>query len=101
MRRKRRQETVAINADDKMKYDLTAFEVKPGQKVIVNFKNVGTTPKFSMGHNFVLLDHSVNAGNVQTFLDKASTRRRTITFRRMRRKCWRTRNCWVPVKARR
>ncbi len=65
--------TVAINADDKMKYDLTAFEVKPGQKVIVNFKNVGTTPKFSMGHNFVLLDHSVNTGNVQTFLDKAST----------------------------
>ena len=65
--------TVAINADDKMKYDLTAFEVKPGQKVIVTFKNVGTTPKFSMGHNFVLLDRSVNAGNVQTFLDKAST----------------------------
>jgi azurin len=65
--------TVAVNANDKMKYDLTAFEVTPGQKVIVNFKNVGTTPKFSMGHNFVLLDHSVNAGNVQAFLDKAST----------------------------
>lgn len=64
---------VAINADDKMKFDLTAFEVKPGQKVTVTFKNVGTTPKFSMGHNFVLLDHSVNLGNVQTFLDKAST----------------------------
>ena len=55
-----------------MKYDLTAFEVKPGQKVIVTFKNVGTTPKFSMGHNFVLLDKTVNPGNVQTFLDKAS-----------------------------
>jgi azurin len=65
--------TVAVNANDKMKYDLTAFEVTPGQKVIVNFKNVGTTPKFSMGHNFVLLDHSVNTGNVQAFLDKAST----------------------------
>ena len=64
--------TVSVNADDKMKYDLTAFEVAPGQKVIVTFKNAGTTPKFSMGHNFVLLDHSVNAGNVQTFLDKAS-----------------------------
>ena len=64
--------TVAINADDKMKFDLTAFDVAPGQKVIVTFKNVGTTPKFSMGHNFVLLDRSVNTGNVQTFLDKAS-----------------------------
>lgn len=65
--------TVAVNADDKMKFDLTAFEVAPGQKVIVTFKNVGTTPKFSMGHNFVLLDRAVNVGNVQTFLDKAST----------------------------
>jgi len=65
--------TVAVNADDKMKFDLTAFEVARGQKVTVTFKNVGTTPKFSMGHNFVLLDRTVNAGNVQTFLDKAST----------------------------
>jgi len=64
--------TVEVNADDKMKFDLTAFEVKPGQKVVVTFKNVGTTPKFSMGHNFVLLDRTVNTGNVQTFLDKAS-----------------------------
>jgi len=56
-----------------MKFDLTAFEVKPGQKVSVTLKNVGTTPKFSMGHNFLLLDRTVNTGNVQTFLDKAST----------------------------
>jgi azurin len=65
--------TVEIQADDKMRFDVTAFEVKPGQKVSVTIKNVGTTPKFSMGHNFVLLDRVVNAGNVQTFLDKAST----------------------------
>ena len=65
--------TVQINADDKMKFDVTAFEVKPGQKVSVTLKNVGTTPKFSMGHNFIMLDRSVNTGNVQAFLDKAST----------------------------
>lgn len=65
--------TVEIQADDKMRFDVTAFEVKPGQKVSVTFKNVGTTPKFSMGHNFVMLDRTVNAGNVTTFLDKAST----------------------------
>ena len=64
--------TVQVQADDKMRYDLTAFEVKPGQKVEVTFKNIGTTPKFSMGHNFVVLDRSINTGNVQTFLDKAS-----------------------------
>ena len=64
---------VTVQADDKMRYDLTAFDVKPGQKVVVTFKNIGTTPKFSMGHNFVMLDRTVNTGNVQTFLDKAST----------------------------
>ena len=63
---------VTVQADDKMKYDNTAFEVERGQKVAVTFKNIGTTPKFSMGHNFVLLDHTINAGNINTFLDKAS-----------------------------
>ena len=64
---------VTIQADDKMRYDLTAFEVSPGQKVSVTIKNVGTTPKFSMGHNFVMLDRTINTGNVQSaFLDKAS-----------------------------
>ena len=64
---------VTIQADDKMRFDVTAFEVKPGQKVAVTIKNVGTTPKFSMGHNFVLLDRTVTAANVQSaFLDKAS-----------------------------
>lgn len=65
---------VTIQADDKMRYDVTAFDVSPGQKVSVTFKNVGTTPKFSMGHNFVLLDRTINTGNVQSaFLDKVST----------------------------
>src|SRR3954453_24198934 len=64
---------VQIQADDKMKFDNTAFEAKPGQKIVVSFKNIGTTPKFSMGHNFVLLDRTINTGNVTTFLDKAST----------------------------
>jgi azurin len=64
---------VTIQADDKMRFDLTAFDVKPGQKVAVTIKNIGTTPKFSMGHNFVLLDRTITAANVQaSFLDKAS-----------------------------
>jgi azurin len=65
---------VTVQADDKMRYDFTAFEVSPGQKVAVTFKNIGTTPKYSMGHNFVLLDRTINTGNIQSaFLDKAST----------------------------
>lgn len=65
--------TVTIEANDKMKYDVTAIEAKPGQQIVVTLKNVGTTPKFSMGHNFVLLDRIVNEQNVMRFLDAAST----------------------------
>ena len=65
---------VTIQADDKMRYDVTAFDASPGQKISVTIKNIGTTPKFSMGHNFVLLDRIINTGNIQSaFLDKAST----------------------------
>ena len=56
-----------------MRFDVTAFEVKRAEKVSVTLKNVGTTPKFSMGHNFILLDRVVNTGNVTRFLDEAST----------------------------
>ena len=64
--------TVTIEANDKMKYDVTAIEAKPGQQVVVTLKNVGTTPKFSMGHNFVMLDRTINEQNVMKFLDAAS-----------------------------
>ena len=61
---------VQIKANDQMRYDVTAIEAKPGQKISVTLTNVGTTPKFSMGHNFVVLDRNVN---IQNFLDAAST----------------------------
>ena len=64
---------VQVQADDKMRYDVTAFEVSPGQKVSITIKNVGTTPKFSMGHNLVVLDKPINEQNIQAkFLDPAS-----------------------------
>ena len=61
--------TVQITADDKMKYSLTAFEVKPGQQVSVTLTNVGTSPKASMGHNFIVLKQNTN---VPKFLDEGS-----------------------------
>jgi azurin len=61
--------TVSISCDDRMKYDLKAFEATPGQKIVVTISNKGTTPKASMGHNFVMLDRNVN---VASFLDAAS-----------------------------
>src|SRR6476646_1728048 len=64
---------VQVQADDKMRYDVTAFDVSPGQKVSITIKNIGTTPKFSMGHNLVVLDKQITEQNVQAkFLDPAS-----------------------------
>jgi azurin len=65
--------TVNVQADDKMRFDVTAFDVSPGQKVSITLKNVGTTPKFSMGHNLVVLDKQITEQNIQAkFLDPAA-----------------------------
>lgn len=50
---------VTILANDQMKFDITSIEAKPGQTVQVTLKNIGTMPKVSMGHNFVVLDGKV------------------------------------------
>ena len=63
---------ILVQADDKMRFDVTAFEAKPGQKIKLTLKNVGTTPKFSMGHNLVMLDKTVTTSNVTKWLDEAS-----------------------------
>jgi azurin len=47
--------TVEITGDDFSKFNLTSFEVKPGQRVTVKFRNVGEFPKEVMAHNWVLL----------------------------------------------
>jgi azurin len=62
-----------VQADDKMKFDVTAFDATPGQKIAITLKNTGTTPKLSMGHNLVVLDRRVNEQNVMKWLDGAST----------------------------
>jgi azurin len=46
---------IEIAGNDLMKYDVTSIEARPGQKVTVTLRNIGTMPKISMGHNFVLL----------------------------------------------
>jgi len=51
---------VELTADDSMKYSVAQFEVTHGQNVTVTLKNTGTSPKASMGHNFVVLQKNVN-----------------------------------------
>lgn len=50
-----------ITANDDMKYDVERIEAKAGQTVSVTLKNIGSAPKFSMGHNFILLQRGTDA----------------------------------------
>jgi azurin len=60
---------IEITANDQMKFSMIEFRVKAGERLSVTLANKGTTPKFSMGHNWVLL---VVAANVETFLVAAA-----------------------------
>jgi azurin len=47
--------SVALTANDTMKYNVTSFTVKPGEVVHLELKNEGTLAKEVMGHNWILL----------------------------------------------
>lgn len=57
--------TIAITADDTMKFSVTEIHAKPGETFRVSLKNAGRVPKQAMAHNWVLLksmaDSDVNA----------------------------------------
>lgn len=46
---------IVITANDTMKFDTTEIHAKAGEALAVTLTNAGTIPKFSMGHNWVLL----------------------------------------------
>ena len=50
-----------LTGNDQMLFNLKQMVVKEGDKVIVNFENIGKMPKETMGHNFVLLKQNVDA----------------------------------------
>jgi azurin len=54
------EKKVEITGNDQMKFDVALIEAKPNQKVTVTLKNVGSMPKVSMGHNWVLLELDVD-----------------------------------------
>jgi len=60
---------IVITANDDMKFNVDSFTVKPGRRVKLTLKNVGEMPKFSMGHNIVILEQGADG---QKFVDKAS-----------------------------
>jgi azurin len=60
---------IEITATDTMKFSVTEITAKRGEKLSVTLVNLGTTPKFSMGHNWLLLATGVD---VQPFLVTAA-----------------------------
>jgi azurin len=60
---------IEISGNDTMKFSVTEIAAKPGEKLSVTLVNNGTTPKFSMGHNWVLLASGID---IQQFLVAAA-----------------------------
>ena len=60
---------VEITGNDTMKFSVTEIAAKPGEKLSVTLVNAGTTPKFSMGHNWVLVASGLD---IQPFLVAAA-----------------------------
>jgi len=47
--------TVELTANDQLKFSQIELHVKANEPVKLTLKNIGTMPKESMGHNFILL----------------------------------------------
>ena len=60
---------IEVTANDQMKFSVVEIRAKAGEALSVILVNKGTTPKFSMGHNWVLLAASAN---VDSFLVAAA-----------------------------
>jgi azurin len=51
---------IEITANDTMKFSVTEIRAKPGEALAITLVNQGTMPKFSMGHNLVVLTPDVD-----------------------------------------
>lgn len=49
-----------VEGNDQMKFDTQLIRVKAGEDVQLTFKNAGSMPKESMGHNLVILQPGVD-----------------------------------------
>ena len=51
---------IQISGNDLMRYSKNKFTVGAGQKVKLEFKNIGKLPKAAMGHNIVVLKKGID-----------------------------------------
>jgi azurin len=65
---------ITVTANDAMKFNIVELRAEPGEALAVTLKNQGTMPKFSMGHNWVLIAEGVD---VVAFANDASMAAKT------------------------
>lgn len=63
-------QSVTIEANDQMKYNIEQFEVNAGEVIELTLDNVGSMPKQSMGHNVVILE---KGSDITAYAEAAST----------------------------
>ena len=51
---------IIITGNDTMQFDKREFTVNSGEKVELEFKNIGKLPKIAMGHNLVVLKKGIS-----------------------------------------
>ncbi len=64
---------IEITGNDKMVFSVAEIRARPGEALSVTLANVGTMPKFSMGHNWVLLLQGTNVTDFVTAAAEAPT----------------------------
>lgn len=64
--------TVEIQVGDNMRFTPSRIDARPGERIHVVLKDVGTMPKTAMAHNFVLVRKGVDP---RAFADKSATAR--------------------------
>ena len=65
--------TVKLTGNDTLQYNLKEITAAPGEKLHIELTNVGSMPKQTMAHNFVLLQPMADA-DVQALAMAASTK---------------------------
>jgi azurin len=66
--------TIEMTGGDTMKYDRASIQARPGERLHVVLKSIGTAPKVVMAHNFVLLKAGVKP---EEFVNAAMNARAT------------------------
>jgi azurin len=64
---------IEVVANDTMKFSVVEIRAKAGERLSVTLVNNGATPKFSMGHNWILLTPDANADEFLTAAAESPT----------------------------